>query len=121
GAESIDLPLPMTTSRHRDGDVYAEPDKLLVAQRVITASLSHARFAGQVAIAPGVEAFLFDRGGPDGGVMLVFPRDQSPTAPVRHVPITLGRRALMVDLDGNVTPLGKLATPDRRRPDDFDL
>jgi hypothetical protein len=123
GADRIDLPLPFTTATQHDGSATAEPTPLLLVQRTVQATLSNARYAGKVTIAPGVDAFLFDRGGRAGetgsGVMLVSTPSTAPLAPAGRVSIALGKRATRVDLDGTVSAVAR--STDRRRPDEFEL
>ena len=118
GATKIDLPLPFTATTLRDGSTMLEPDSTLVAQRTIMATLSNARFAGKIQIAPGVDAFLFNRNG--SGVMLVSTPSTSPISPVGRVSIALGKRANRVELDGSTFPVPHVKAT-TGRPDDFDL
>lgn len=123
GADRIDLPLPFTASSQADGASATEPEPILPAERTILSTLSNARYAGKVTIAPGVDAFLFDRravvGGADSGVMLVSAPSTGPLAASGQVSIALGKHATRVDLDGTVSSVAR--SQDRKRPDEFVL
>lgn len=116
GAERIDLPLPFESDAEESG--RTEPTALLLPQRTIVSTLSNSRYAGKVTIAPGVDAFLFDRGS-GSGVMLVSTPSTAPLEPTGRVSIALGKRATRVDLDGTVSAVAR--STDRKRPDEFEL
>lgn len=118
GVDRIDLPLPFTVTKLRDGGSMLEPDPTLPAQRTLTAALANARYAGKMSLCPGVDAFLFDRDG--SGVMLVSSSSTAPLAPAGRVRIALGKRATRLELDGAMSVVPR-AKPDKTRPDDFDL
>src|SRR5207237_9767053 len=66
GAERIDLPSPIAAVRpvaSPDAPMSLQPQELFLIMRTLMITLSNARYAGRVPIAPGVEAFLFDRSG----------------------------------------------------------
>lgn len=111
GAERIDLPLPLTTTRDRDG-VATQPQELMMIMRTLISTLSGARYKGKVAIAEGVEAFLFDRGG--HGILALWDRGAAGgAASKRELAINLGPRPMSVDLWGNVAPLPRPAGDNR--------
>ena len=110
GATRVDLPMSMsitTDDEHLDPPI-AEPDELLIAERVVTSQLANARYAGMIHLAPGVDAFVFDRDGV--GVMLL--RGRGPDAPPT-VTLALGGKASLITLDGTITPLAQSHSADR--------
>ncbi len=102
GARRIDLPLPFTASRDRDG-VVVEPQETLLIMRTIISTLSGAQFKGKVAIADGIQAFLFDRGG--HGILAMWDKRSTGGATPRTLAINLGPRPVSIDLWGNAAPL----------------
>jgi hypothetical protein len=99
-ARRIDLPLPYTVRREGD-DLIKQPQELFMIARTLITHLGGATFKGKVPIAPGVEAFLFERDG--RGIMVLW--DRGGTSEARQLAINLGDRPLRVDLWGNVSPL----------------
>ena len=99
-ARRIDLPLPLRATSDQAG-VSTEPDELFLVMRTLITTLSGARYRGRVAIAEGVEAFLFDRGGQ--GIMALW--DRGDTAGAKDLALNLGTRPVSIDLWGNITPL----------------
>jgi len=104
GSQRIDLPLPFDSSRDRDG-VASQPREMLLILRTLISTLSGAQFKGKVAIADGVEAFLFDRGG--HGILALWNRGGVEAK--RELAVNLGERPLSIDLWGNVSPLPRPA------------
>ena len=100
GAERIDLPLPLSVSRDEEG-ITLQPDELFAVVRTLLATLSGAQFIGKVALADGIEAFLFDRGGQ--GILALW--DRGDRAGVKDLAVNLGERPVSIDLWGDVSPL----------------
>lgn len=101
-ADAPHIDLPLAYNVHRDGDdLIKQPTELFMIARTLITHLGGAIFKGKVPIAPGVEAFLFERDG--HGIMVLWDRAGSPD--VRQLAINLGERPLRVDLWGNVSPL----------------
>jgi hypothetical protein len=69
--------------------------------RTLMTTLSNARYAGRVPIAPGVEAFLFDR----AGQSVIALWDTGREGGVKQLAINLGDSPRMIDLWGNDIPL----------------
>jgi len=99
-AKRIDFPLPVTLSNDDVGSV-SEPEELLVVLRTMLTTLSGASYRGRVALADGVEAFLFDREGQ--GIIALWSRDDS-SGP-RELALNLGQRPVRLDLWGHAAPL----------------
>ncbi|HVT88284.1 MAG TPA: hypothetical protein VHD56_05495 [Tepidisphaeraceae bacterium] len=107
-ARRIDLKLPFTVSHEpaessaSDSEsIVKQPQELLIVVRTVMSMLSGATFKGNVPIAEGVEAFLFDRNGQ--GVMVLW--DRGVAGSVKQLNINLGEHPRQVDLWGNVRPL----------------
>lgn len=99
-AQRIDLPLPVTLSSDDVGSV-SEPDELLIVLRTMLATLSGAKYRGRVALADGIEAFLFDRNGQ--GMLALWGRGDSKDP--RQIALNLGERPVRLDLWGHAAPL----------------
>lgn len=100
GAQRIDLPLPFTV-RQEGEQTVKEPQELLMVMRTLVTTLGGSTFRGNVPIADGVEAFLFDKNGQ--GILVLW--DKGNQGGVKQLAINLGQRPVRVDLWGNVTPL----------------
>ncbi len=100
GATRIDVPLPLTVRREGD-ELVKQPKEMLLVVRTLLTTLSGAVYRGQVPLAEGVEAFLFDRDGQ--GILAVW--DRGSDSATKRLALNLGPRAASVDLWGNVTPL----------------
>lgn len=99
-AKRIDFPLPLTLSSDDVGP-FTEPEEMLVVLRTMLTTLSGARYRGRVALADGVEAFLFDRNGE--GIIALWSRGDS--AIPRELALNVGQRPVRLDLWGRAAPL----------------
>lgn len=99
-ARRIDLPLPYDVRRDGD-DLIKQPNELFMVARTLITHLGGATFKGKVPIAPGIEAFLFER--ENRGIMVLW--DRGGTNQMRQLAINLGEKPLRIDLWGNTSPL----------------
>lgn len=99
-ASRIDLPIPIAPARDDRGQVE-QPQELFIIMRTLISTLSGAQFKGRIALADGVDAFLFDRDG--RGILALW--DRGDRAGVKELALNLGERPQSVDLWGNVAPL----------------
>lgn len=99
-ATRIDLPLPYT-AEHDGDEVVKQPSELLMIERTLITTLGGATYRGQVPVADGVEAFLFDKNGT--GILALWDRGSDTTA--KQLVLNTGSRPMRVDLWGNATPL----------------
>jgi hypothetical protein len=102
-ARRIDIPLPFTVARE-DEHLVKQPQELFMIVRTLMNTLGGAVCRGQVPIAEGVEAFLFDKNGQ--GILALW--DRGKQGGVRQLDLTLGAAPRAVDLWGNVTPLQRM-------------
>ncbi len=102
-AERIDLPLPFTIRRVGER-TERQPDEMLLIERTLITTLAGATFRGKVALAEGLEAFLFDRGGV--GILAIW--DRGADDATRELAINVSDRAYQLDLWGNATALTRL-------------
>jgi hypothetical protein len=109
GAQRIDMELPFTV-RTEDDHTDKQPTELFMVTRTLMSTLGGATYKGQVPIADGIEAFLFDRGG--HGILMIW--DRGSGAGVKSLALNLGNSPARIDLWGNVTPL--LRTTDDASP-----
>ena len=109
-AKRIDLPLPLTALSDEEG-ATEQPLELFLVMRTLVSTLSGAQYKGRVAIADGVEAFLFDRSGQ--GILALW--DRGSTAGVKELALNLGERPQSVDLWGNIAPLPRASGENRGR------
>jgi hypothetical protein len=86
----------------------SRPQELFLVLRTITNTLSRAEYRGQVPIADGVEAFLFERDG--RGILMIW--DKTKGSQPRRVALQLSDQPTRLDLWGNSVPL--LASNDDR-------
>jgi hypothetical protein len=100
GATRIDFPLPFQVT-HDSQHLTKQPKEMLMIERTLIATLGNATYKGQVPVAEGVEAFLFDRNGQ--GIMVLW--DKGTVEGNKALPLNLGPHPMCVDLWGNVTPL----------------
>jgi hypothetical protein len=100
GATRIDFPLPFQI-RREGSHIIRQPSEMLMVIRTLTTTLGDATYQGKVPIADGVDAFLFDRNGE--GILVLWANDS--VEGVKMLSLSLGERAVSVDLWGNVTPL----------------
>ena len=100
GADRIDLPLPFTV-RRAGNELIKEPQEMLMIQRTLVTTLGGSTYRGQVPIAEGVEAFLFERGGQ--GILVLW--NKAAGEGVQHLALNLNDPAFRLDLWGNATPL----------------
>ena len=105
-AQRIDIPLPFTVARE-DEDLVKQPQELFMIVRTLMNTLGGAVCKGQVPIAEGVEAYLFDKNGQ--GILALWDRGQQ--GGVRQLDLSLGAAPRAVDLWGNVTPLLRPTSP----------
>jgi NPCBM-associated, NEW3 domain of alpha-galactosidase len=87
--------------KNEDGRLVRQPDELFLVIRSITSVLSEAKFMGEIPIADGVQAFLFDREGK--GILVIW--DKGDQKGAKTLALHLGAKPQVVDLWGNVTPL----------------
>lgn len=100
GASRIDLPLPYTVEA--DGPTLVKrPSELLMIMRTLMTTLGGTTYRGQVPVADGVEAFLFDKNGT--GILALWDRGNDTN--VKQLELNTGTRPMRVDLWGNATPL----------------
>ncbi len=99
-AQRIDIPLPFTVER-KGKQVIGRPREMLLILHTLLSTLSGTTYKGQVPIADGVEAFLFDRSGQ--GILVLW--DRGNTSGVRQLALNLGKAPVRLDLWGNATPL----------------
>jgi hypothetical protein len=109
GAQRIDMELPLAV-QNVDGRLEHQPTEMFTVARTLMSTLSGAIYKGQVPIAEGVEAFLFDRRGK--GILMLW--DRGSGAGVKSLALNLGGQPVRIDLWGNVTPL--LRTSDEASP-----
>lgn len=100
GAQRIDAPLPFDVVRHEDGSVQKQPQEMLLVLRTLLSTLGGSQYRGRVPIDADVEAFLFERSGGEG-VMLVWTK--SPSGASKTISVVLGNRPQRVDLTGNTS------------------
>ena len=108
GADRIDLPCPFVLVRPAegtDGESTQQPQDLFPVMQTLLGTLGDAHYSGRVAIADGIEAFLFDRNGQ--GILVLW--DNGRTGGLRELPLNLGEAPRMTDLFGNDIPLLKPA------------
>jgi hypothetical protein len=108
-AQRVDLELPFTV-KATEGEVEKQPLEMFMIARTLMSTLSGSVYKGQVPIAEGVEAFLFDRGGK--GILMLW--DRGSDDDVKSLALNLGSQPSRIDLWGNVTPL--LRTTDTASP-----
>ena len=108
-AQRIDMELPFAV-RRTDDVIEKQPMELFMVARTLMSTLSGTTFKGQVPIADGVEAFLFERSG--HGILMLW--DKGSEGGVKSLALNLGAQPTRVDLWGNVTPL--LRTSDDASP-----
>ncbi len=99
-AKRIDVPLPYSVQRE-GGELVKQPRELFMITRTLITHLGGTTFKGKVPIAPGIEAFLFERAG--HGIMVLW--DRSGADESRQLAINLGEKPVSVDLWGNTSPL----------------
>jgi hypothetical protein len=99
-ATRIDLPLPYNV-QHDGTTVVKQPSELLMIERTLITTLGGATYRGQVPVADGVEAFLFDKNGV--GILALWDRGSDTSA--KQLVLNTGNRPMRVDLWGNATPL----------------
>jgi hypothetical protein len=102
----IDLPLPIVARQQGDEQI-AEPQESALIMRTLLSTLSGARFSGKLPIGPGIEAFLFDRGG--DGIVVLWSRDD--IAEAKPIAVSLGEHPVCMDLWGNAAALLQLSPP----------
>ncbi len=100
GSSRIDVPLPFDIERREANAGQKQPQEMLLVLRTLLSTLSGSIYRGQMPIDPDVEAFLFERSGGEG-VMLVWTK--SAAGPGKTIPIVLGNRPQRVDLMGNTS------------------
>lgn len=103
GAERIDLPLPFSVRRDKD-QLIKQPRELLMIDRTLITTLGGCAYRGQVPLAEGVEAFLFDKSGL--GILVLWDRNAEPR--VRDLAINVSEQALQMDLWGNASKLARI-------------
>lgn len=124
GVQRIDVPFPYDVSDEPpppvipNADTSADspleqqplshPQELYLVLRTITTTLSRAEYRGQIPIADGVDAFLFERDG--HGILMLW--DKTRGAQPRRVALQLADDPTRLDLWGNAAPL--LASSDDR-------
>jgi len=108
-AQRIDMELPFTV-HDENGEIESDPMELFMVARTLMSTLSGTTYKGQVPIADGVEAFLFERNG--HGILMLW--DKGSEGGVKSLALNLGAQPSRVDLWGNVTPL--LRTSDDANP-----
>jgi hypothetical protein len=123
GAERVDVPLWLDVRQeqpglsNRDVKLSIEPDELFLVSRTLTARLANATFRGRVPLAPDVDAFIFEREG-GGGVMLVWNKaswSRAGAERVTRITATLGGTSpRIVDLFGNESVPTAIANELRR-------
>jgi hypothetical protein len=99
-ATRIDLPLPYSVD-HAGNDVVKEPGELMMIMRTLITTLGGTTYRGQVPVADGVDAFLFDKNGV--GILALW--DRGSDTSVKQLVLNTGSRPMRVDLWGNATPL----------------
>ena len=104
----VDLPMARRAMMGNPGST-AEPDELFVVYRTLAKALGGAAFKRELPLAPGIKAFLFDRGGAGigkvstGGTMVIWNESaESSTVPLE---MPLGAAPRVGDLMGNVQTL----------------
>jgi hypothetical protein len=100
-AQRIDFRLPFSIQRVGDR-VMSQPDELLLVARTMMTTLGGAIFRGQIPLATGVDAFLFDKDGQ--GIILLWDRGIS-SGKLRRLALNLGEHPRSIDMWGNTTPL----------------
>jgi hypothetical protein len=119
GAERVDVPLWLSvrtddaTPRGGPSKPTIEPDELFLVSRTLSARLANAVFRGRVPLAPDVDAFLFEREGGEG-ILLIWNKASWTRAGERITNITAAMGSSsprIVDLWGNeslATPVGEV-------------
>jgi hypothetical protein len=96
------IDLPVSAGLSGSTGSRPEPDELLLVYRTLIHAMSGSRYLREVAFTPGVKAFLFDREGM--GTMILW-NESAPQARM-HLDLPLGTSPRIIDLAGNVRPLG---------------
>lgn len=99
-AKRIDLPLPFTVQREGSA-VVKEPREMLMILRTLIMTLGGTTYRGQVPVADGVNAFLFDKNGV--GILALW--DRGGDTSVKQLELNPGDHPMRIDLWGNATPL----------------
>jgi hypothetical protein len=87
--------------RRTGGGGAGEPDELLLVYRAVVRAIGNATYVGELPVAPGLRAFLFNRGG--SGTLVLW--NEAGGASEVALDLPLGATPRLTDLMGNLQPL----------------